>query len=95
MLIRPAELGQQGREVFRLGDDVRRSHEILHLHLVHAEIAQRTEEIADVQDADDVVERLAVDGIARVGGIHDRFETLLGREVDRKRHDLGAGDHHV
>ena len=53
----------------------------------------RTEEITHVEDPDDVVERAAVHGIAREGGIHDGAQRLLGRHVDRDADDLGSWNH--
>jgi hypothetical protein len=55
VLVRPAELREQRGEILRLRDDVRRPDDLGDLHLMHAALAQRREEIADVQDADDVV----------------------------------------
>ncbi len=55
----------------------------------------RAEEIADVEHADDVVERLAVDGEARVRRVEHRRERLLGRHLDRDGDDVGLRDHHV
>ena len=69
--------------------------DVLHLHLVHAAVAQRTKEVAHVQDAHDAVEGLAVDGIPRVGRVHHGFEALFRRQVDRERDDLRPRDHHV
>ena len=48
-----------------------------------------------MEDADDVLRRLSIDGVARVRRVEDRLETLLRRQVDRQRHDLGPGHHHV
>jgi hypothetical protein len=55
----------------------------------------RLEEVAHVQDADDVVERLAEDGVARVGRVEDDGERLLGRHVDRDRGHVRFRHHHV
>ena len=48
-----------------------------------------------MQDAEDLVERLAVDRVARVRRLHHRLERLLRRQVDRERNDVHARDHHV
>ena len=53
------------------------------------------EEVAHVQHADDVVERLAVDRVARVRRVEHRRERLLGRHLDRDGRDLGPRHHHV
>ena len=55
----------------------------------------RGEQVAHVQDADDVVERLAVDRVARVRRVEHGGERLLGRHLDRDRDDLRPGHHHV
>ena len=56
---------------------------------------QRREEIANVQDPDDVVEAPAECGVARVRGVDDRRERLLRRQLDRYADNLGPGHHHV
>ena len=48
-----------------------------------------------MEDADDVVERLAVDRVARVRRVEHRLERLLRRQVDRDRDHLGPRHHHV
>ena len=48
-----------------------------------------------MEDADDVVERAAVDRVARVRGVDHGGERLLRRKLDGERHDLGPRDHHV
>ena len=48
-----------------------------------------------MEDPGDLVERVAVDGIARVGRLEQRRERLLGRQRDRDRHDLGPRHHHL
>ena len=55
----------------------------------------RAEQVADVEDADDVVERLAIDGVARVRRVEDDRERLLRRHLDRDRDDVGLRHHHV
>ena len=48
-----------------------------------------------MQDADDVVERLAEDRVARVRRVEDDGERLLRRHVDRDSRHVGLRDHHV
>ena len=69
--------------------------EVLELHLLDAAVHQRREEVAHVQDPEDLVERAAIDGVARVRRLHHRLEGLLGREVDRECDDVHARHHHV
>ncbi len=54
-------------------------------------VVEGREEVANVQDAEDVVERAAVDRVARVRGVDERREALDGRKVNRESNDLGAG----
>ena len=58
-------------------------------------VVHRLDQVADVQHADDVVERLAVDGVARVRRLEHRLERLLGRQRDRDRDHLRPRHHHV
>ena len=58
-------------------------------------VVEGRDEVAHVEDADDLVERLAEDGIARVGRLEHRRERLLGRHLDRDADDLGPRHHHV
>ena len=90
-----AELRQERAEVLRLGHDVGRADEILDHHLVDADVVERLEEVAHVEDPEHVVERLAIDGIPRVRRVDHRGERLLRRQVDRERHDLRPRDHHL
>ena len=60
-----------------------------------APVVHGGEEVAHVQDADDVVERLAVHRVARVRRVEHRRERLLRRQLDRDRDDLGPRHHHV
>jgi hypothetical protein len=55
----------------------------------------RGEEVAHVEHADDVVERLAIHRVAGVRGVEHGRERLLGRQLRRDRDDLGARHHHV
>src|ERR671919_1402119 len=93
VLVRAPELGQHGGEVLRLGHDVAVAHKLLDLNVLDAPVVEGREEVADVEDADDVVERAPVDRVARVGGVDHRREGLLRRQVDREGDDLGARDH--
>jgi len=56
VLILLAELGEERAEIFRLRDDVDRSQQVFDLDLANPAVVQRGEEVADVQDADDLVE---------------------------------------
>ena len=55
----------------------------------------RAEQVAHVEHPDDVVERLAIDGVPRVRRVEDDSERLLGRQVNRDHGDVGFRDHHV
>ena len=79
VLVRAAELGEHRREVLGLRDDVRVAHDLLDDDVRDAAVDERGEEVAHVEDPDDVVERLAVDGIARVRRVDDRGQRLFGR----------------
>ena len=94
VLVRAAELGQQRGQVLRLRDDVRRPQQLLELDAGDAAVDERREEVAHVQDADDLVERVAVDRVARVRRLDHRRQRLLGRQVDRERDHLGPRHHH-
>ena len=48
-----------------------------------------------MQDPDDLVERLAVHRVASERRVEHGAERLLGRHLDRDRHDLGTRHHHV
>ena len=61
VLVGAAELGQQRAEVLRLGDDVRGPQELLDLDLRHPALVEGLQQVAEVEDADDVLRRLAVD----------------------------------
>ena len=56
VLILLAELGEERAEILRLRDDVDRSQQVFDLDLADPAVVQRGEEVADVQDADDLVE---------------------------------------
>ena len=72
-----------------------RADDLLELHVGEPAVVHGGEEVAHVQDADDVVERLAVDRVARVRRVEHRRERLLRRHLDRDRGDLGPRHHHV
>ena len=95
VLVLAAELGEQRGEVLRLGDDVRRPDDVLDDDVLDAPVVERAEEVADVEDADDVVERAAVDRVARVRRVDDGRKRLLRRQLDGEGDDLGPRDHHV
>ena len=91
VLVRAAELGEQRGEVLRLGHDVGRAQQLRELDLGDAAVVERRDEVADVEDPDDLVERLAVHRVARVtasrarrrsassGGISTEIATTSGR----------------
>ena len=54
----------------------------------------RAEEIADVEDPDDVVEGAAVHRVARVRRVDDGAQRLLGRHVGGDSDDVRARHHH-
>ena len=76
-------------------DDVGRPDDLLDDDVLDAPVVEGAEEVADVEDPDDVVERAAVDRVARVRGVDDGRERLLRRQLDGQRDDLGPRDHHV
>jgi hypothetical protein len=96
MLLRAPEIVQQRREILCLGNDVRGAQEALDGHVLDPLDAIRlAEEVTNVQNADDLIERSPIDGVAGEGRLHRRFEALLGREVDREGDHLGPWHHHV
>ena len=78
VLLRALELGQQREQALRLGHHRRRPHELLDVDRRDAAVVHRRDEVADVQHADDLVERLAVDRIARVRRVEHDAQRLLG-----------------
>ena len=58
VLVLLPELGQERCQVLRLGDDVDGPQKLLDLDLSDPAVVQRREEVADVQDPDDLVERV-------------------------------------
>ena len=56
---------------------------------------ERRDQIADVDDPDDLVERLPIHRVARVRRLEHRRHRLLGRELDRERDDVRSRHHHV
>ena len=68
VLVRAAELREQGGEVLRLGHHRHRTDEVGDLDRGEPAIVHGLDQVADVQHADDVVERLAVHGVAGEGG---------------------------
>jgi hypothetical protein len=77
MLVHPAELCEERGEVLRLRDDVDRAQEILDPRL-RQPVVERCDQIPDVQDPDDRVQRLAVDRIAGIRRRENRRERLFG-----------------
>ena len=66
------------------------------LHQPEARIGgEENDEVADVDHAARVVERLVVDRQARMAGGRGTVEHLAQGRVERKRDDVGARHHHV
>ena len=84
VLVRLAELREEGAEVLRLRDDVRRMEQRLESRPRRAVVFERGDERPDVEDPEHVVERLAVDRVAGVRRVEDEPERLLGGELDRR-----------
>ena len=85
VLVRAPELGEQRGQVLRLGHDVGGPQQRGELDLGDGAVVERRDEVAHVQDADDLVERLAEDRVARVRRVEHGRERLLGRHLDRDR----------
>ena len=90
VLLLAAEVGEERGEVLRLRDDVRGPHDRLELDRRDAEVVDRAEEVADVEDADDVVERAAVDRVARERRVDDGARAPP-REACRRRSPTTSG----
>ena len=75
VLLLAPEVGEERGEVLRLRDDVRGPQDRLELDRRDAEVVHRAEEVAHVEDADDLVERLAVHRVAREGRVDDRAQS--------------------
>ena len=58
-------------------------------------VVQRGDERADVQDPEDVVERLPVHRVARVRRVEHEPQRLLRGHLDRQTDDVGPRHHHV
>ena len=95
VLVRAPELGEERGQVLRLGHDVGRAQQRGELDLGDRAVVERRDEVADVEDADDLVERLAEDGVAGVGRLEHGTESLLRCHLDRDADHLGTGHHHV
>ena len=96
VLVRPAELLQQRREILRLGHDVRRPQQLLELARPRARArASRRRGRARAATPTTSSSVLAVDRIARVRRVEHGGERLLRRQLDRDGDDLGPRDHHV
>ena len=66
------------------------------LHEPEARIGgEKNDEVADVDHAARIVERLVIDRQARVAGGAEAIEHFPQRRVERKRDDVGARHHHV
>jgi hypothetical protein len=95
VLARAAELGEQRPQVFRLRYDVRRAHEILERDGPVRLAVDRCDDVPHVDDAHDVVQRVAVDRIPGVRRLEHRRHRLLRHELERYADDVRARDHDV
>ncbi len=71
VLLLAPEVREERGEILRLRNDVCRANDRLEANGRDAEVVDRGEEIAHVQDPDDLVERLAVHGVARERRVDD------------------------
>jgi hypothetical protein len=94
MLLLAPKVGQERSQVLRLRHDVGGAHDRLEADRCDSEVVDRGEEVTHVQDADDVVERVPVHGIAREGRVHDGSQRLLRGHLRGDRDDIGPRDHH-
>ena len=95
VLARPPELGQERGDVLGLRDDVRRPQDLLDRDLGDATLVHRLQQVAQVQDADDVLGRLPVDREPRVRRVEHLAQALLRRHVRGDDDHLGPRHHHV
>ena len=70
-------------------------HEVGDLDRRDPALVHRLDQVAHVQHADDLVERAAVDGIARVRRLEHRLSACSGGKLDGERDDLGPRHHDV
>ncbi len=94
VLLLAAEVGEERGEVLRLGNDVRGPDDRFELDGRDAEVVDRAEQIAHVEDAHDVVERLAIHGVPGVRRVDDCAQRFLGRHVHGDRNHVGTRHHH-
>ncbi len=87
-----AEVLEQHVEPLRLGDEHRRPQHLAHVELLSGEVAQQ---VLGEKNADDVVLALADDREARVTGLDDLGQELLGFLVDVHHVHLRARHHDV
>ena len=59
-----------------------------------AAVVNRAEEVANVEDPEDLVERSSIHGITRERRVDDRAQRLLGRHVGGDPDDVRARHHH-
>ena len=78
-----------------LGHDDRRPQDRAQVDAVHATVVERREQVADVQDPDDVVEVLLEHRIAGERMVEHDPQNLRDRQLGRHRDDVGPRDHHV
>ena len=94
VLLLAPEVGEERGEVLRLRDDVRGPEDGLELDRRDAAVVYRAEEVANVEDPEDLVERSSIHGVTRERRVDDRPEGLLGRHFDGDRHHVGSRHHH-
>jgi hypothetical protein len=82
VLIRPAELPEHGGKILRLRNHRRGPDELFDADRRKTAVADGGEEVTYVQDPDDLVERAAVDRVARVRRLDHRGQAVLWRKVD-------------
>ena len=95
MLLLAPEVGEERGEVLRLRHDEGRPDERLELDGGDPQVVDRGEEVADVEDAQHVVERAAVDGVARERRVDDGSKRFLRRHLRGDRNDVGPRHHHL
>ena len=71
--------------------DVRRANDVLDDDVLDTAVVQRVEEVAHVQDAQHVVQGVAVDGVARVGRVDYSREGLLRGSSTERATTSGRG----
>ena len=95
VLVRLAELSEERCEILRLGDDIRRMEELLELAGDDVAVLEGGDQGADVENPDDVVERVAVHRVPGVRRFEHAAQCLVRRQVDGQAHDVGPRHHDV